>query len=99
MKEKIVIIDGNSLLNRAFYALPPMTTSKGEPTGAIFGFTTMLLKIYDDIKPDYIAAAFDKSKITFRHKEYEDYKAGRKKCRKIYQSSLNQLKDFLVLSI
>ncbi|WP_168190033.1 DNA polymerase I [Caloramator sp. E03] len=78
-KEKLVILDGNSLLNRAFYALPPMTTSKGEPTGAVFGFTTMLLKIYDEIKPDYIAVAFDKSKVTFRHKEYEEYKAGRKK--------------------
>ncbi|SKA99911.1 DNA polymerase I [Caloramator quimbayensis] len=78
-KEKLVILDCNSLLNRAFYALPPMATSKGQPTGAVYGFTTMLLKIYDEIKPDYIAAAFDKTKITFRHKEYADYKAGRKK--------------------
>ncbi|TDT61187.1 DNA polymerase I [Fonticella tunisiensis] len=78
-KKKLVILDGNSLLNRAFYALPPMSTSTGHPTNAIYGFTTMLLKILNDIKPDYIAAAFDRKAPTFRHIEYKDYKAGRKK--------------------
>ncbi|EYE89212.1 DNA polymerase I [Fervidicella metallireducens AeB] len=78
-KRKLVILDANSLLNRAYYALPPMTTSNGQPTGAVYGFTTMLLKILEEMKPDYIAAAFDKKAPTFRHKEYEDYKAGRKK--------------------
>lgn len=78
-REKLVILDGNSLMNRAFYALPPMTTSKGQPTGAIYGFTTMLFKIYNEIKPDYIAATFDLKAPTFRHLEYADYKAGRKK--------------------
>lgn len=79
MGEKLVIIDGNSLLNRAFYALPPMTNSKGQPTGAIYGFTTMLFKIFDEIKPNYIGTAFDRKAPTFRHIEYKDYKAGRKK--------------------
>lgn len=79
MSEKLVIIDGNSLLNRAFYALPPMENSKGQPTGAIYGFTTMLFKIFDEIKPNYIGAAFDRKAPTFRHIEYKDYKAGRKK--------------------
>lgn len=79
MSEKLVIIDGNSLLNRAFYALPPMANSKGQPTGAIYGFTTMLFKIFDEIKPNYIGAAFDRKAPTFRHIEYKDYKAGRKK--------------------
>lgn len=78
-KKRLVILDSNSLLNRAFYALPPMVTSNGQPTGAIYGFTTMLFKILNEIKPDYIAAAFDKTKITFRHEEYAEYKAGRKK--------------------
>jgi DNA polymerase-1 len=77
--EKLVIIDGNSLLNRAFYALPPMTNSKGQPTGAIYGFTTMLFKIFNEIKPNYIGAAFDRKAPTFRHIAYKDYKAGRKK--------------------
>lgn len=77
--KKLVILDSNSLLNRAFYALPPMTNSKGIHTNAIYGFTTMLFKIINDIKPDYIAAAFDKSRITFRNSEYAEYKAGRKK--------------------
>jgi DNA polymerase-1 len=78
-RKKLVILDGNSILNRAFYALPPMTNSKGEPTGAIYGMTNMLFKILNDIKPDYIAAAFDKKSPTFRHLEYDQYKAGRKK--------------------
>ena len=79
MNKKLVILDSNSLLNRAFYALPPMSNSKGMPTGAVYGFTNMLLKIINDVEPDYIAAAFDKSKITFRHSFYPEYKAGRKK--------------------
>lgn len=77
-KKTLVILDSNSLLNRAFFALPPMTNQAGQPTGAIFGFTTMLFKIMDELKPDYIAAAFDKSKLNFRHNQYADYKAGRK---------------------
>jgi DNA polymerase-1 len=77
-KNTLVILDSNSLLNRAFFALPPMTNPVGQPTGALFGFTTMLFKIMDEIKPDYIAAAFDKSKLNFRHNQYADYKAGRK---------------------
>lgn len=77
--KKLVILDGNSLINRAFYALPPMITSDGQPTGAIYGFTTMLFKIFQEIKPDYIISAFDRKAPTFRHLEYEEYKAGRKK--------------------
>lgn len=78
-QKKMVILDGNSLINRAFYALPPMNNSRGEHTNAIYGLTNMLFKIFDDEKPDYIAAAFDRKAPTFRHKEYAEYKAGRKK--------------------
>ncbi|SEF90173.1 DNA polymerase I [Caloramator fervidus] len=77
--KKMVIIDSNSLLNRAFYALPPMNTSYGQPTNAVYGFTLMLFKIFEEISPDYIIAAFDKSRKNFRHEKYSDYKAGRKK--------------------
>lgn len=77
--KKIIIIDGNSLMNRVFYALPPMNTRDGKNTNAIYGLSVILLKIIEDYKPNYIAAAFDKKAPTFRHLEYQDYKAGRKK--------------------
>ncbi len=76
--DKIVLIDGNSLLNRAFYATPVFTTQNGMPTNAIFGFTKLLFKILDDIKPEYIAVAFDMKSPTFRHKMYDGYKSTRK---------------------
>lgn len=78
-REKMVIIDGNSLMNRAYYALPQLTNSKGVHTNAVYGFTGMILKIMEEIKPDYIVTAFDKKSPTFRHMEYSEYKAGRKK--------------------
>lgn len=76
---KLMLIDGNSLIHRAFYALPTLTTKKGVHTNGVYGFLTMLYKIVDDYEPDYIGVAFDRKGPTFRHKEYEDYKAGRKK--------------------
>ena len=77
--EKLIILDGNSLINRAFYALPLLSNKEGTYTNAVYGFSNMLLKLKEDINPDYIVAAFDKKAPTFRHIEYEDYKAGRKK--------------------
>ena len=77
--EKMVIIDGNSLMNRAFYAIPSLTDSKGECTNAVYGFTNMLLRIISEEKPEYMAVAFDRKAPTFRHKAYTEYKAGRKK--------------------
>lgn len=76
---KVIIIDGNSLLHRAFYALPPLTTSSGEHTNAVFGFTNMLFRLLDEERPDLLAVAFDRPAPTFRHVAYEDYKANRKK--------------------
>ena len=76
--EKFVLIDGNSLLNRAFYATPLFTTKNGLPTNAVFGFVKLMLKIISDKKPSYFAVAFDLHAPTFRHKLYSDYKAGRK---------------------
>ncbi|MFR1708334.1 MAG: DNA polymerase I [Clostridium sp.] len=78
-KESLAVLDGNSLLYRAFYAIPELTTKEGVYTNAVYGFLNMLLKIKEDINPNYIVTTFDKSSNTFRHKEYEDYKAGRKK--------------------
>ncbi|MDF2675554.1 MAG: polA, partial [Clostridiales bacterium] len=94
-KKKLVILDGNSLINRAFYALPPMTTSNGQPTGAIYGFTTMLFKIFQEVEPDYIISAFDRKAPTFRHLEYKEYKAGRKKMPDELALQLDPLKKLL----
>lgn len=78
-KERLLILDGHSLMYRAFFALPPLTNKEGIHTNAIYGFIKMLLKMKEEIKPNYIVIAFDKKAPTFRHKEYEDYKAGREK--------------------
>ncbi len=74
---KLIAIDGNSLMFRAFYALPNMTNRKGTPTGALHGFLSMLMKLIE-LKPDYLLAAFDMSTPTFRHEQYDEYKAGRR---------------------
>ncbi|MFJ9498567.1 DNA polymerase I [Brevibacillus centrosporus] len=74
-----VLIDGNSIANRAFYALPLLSTSTGLHTNAVLGFTTMLLKVIEEMKPTHIMVAFDAGKVVFRHSEYADYKGGRAK--------------------
>lgn len=76
---KLIVIDGNSIANRAFYALPLLSNSSGLHTNAVYGFTTMLLKLLEDEKPTHFLVAFDAGKVTFRHKEYGDYKGGRAK--------------------
>ncbi len=76
---KLVLIDANGLVYRAFFALPYFTTSSGRPTNAVYGFTNMLLKILDEELPNYVAAAFDKPAPTFRHRAYEQYKAHRER--------------------
>ncbi|MCD6317612.1 DNA polymerase I, partial [Candidatus Aerophobetes bacterium] len=78
-KEKLILIDGNALLYRSFYALPPLTNSEGIPTGGVYGFTRILLKLLREENPTYLACAFDKGKKTFRHKKYKEYKATRPK--------------------
>lgn len=78
MKEKLVVIDGSSLLYRAFYAIPHLTDSQGQPTNAVYGFLNMLLKLYEQLEPQYVAVAFDKGKHTFRNDLFNEYKATRK---------------------
>ncbi|WP_163191770.1 DNA polymerase I [Clostridium thermarum] len=95
--EKLLILDGHSLMNRAFYGVPPLTNAEGLHTNAIFGFTNMLLKIKEEIKPDYIVTTFDRKAPTFRHKEYGDYKAGRKKMSPELHEQFEPLKEFLKL--
>ena len=80
--DRIVIIDGNSLINRAYYAMQrPMITKTGIYTQGIYGFLNMLNRILEDYVPEYIAVAWDKKAPTFRHKEYKEYKRAEKKCR------------------
>lgn len=76
-KKKLILIDGNALLYRSFYALPSLETTKGIPTGGVYGFTRILMKLLREEKPDYIACAFDKGRKTFRHQKWEQYKANR----------------------
>jgi len=78
MNEKIVLIDGHSILNRAFYGLPDLTNSEGLHTNAIYGFLTIMFKILEEEKPEYLTVAFDVHAPTFRHVMYEEYKGTRK---------------------
>ena len=91
----LVLLDSNSLINRAFYALPPLTNRQGQHTGAIFGFVNMFLKLIDKYKPDYVVAAFDRKAPTFRKKMYEGYKATRKPMPEELASQLEPLKRLL----
>ena len=95
MDKRLIIIDGNSIINRAFYALPDMTNSDGLHTNAVYGFTRMLFKIIDDYKPTHISVAFDMKAPTFRHKEFSEYKAGRKKMPNELGQQLQPLKELL----
>lgn len=78
MAEKIVLIDGHSILNRAFFGLPDLTNSEGLHTNAIYGFLNIMLKLLDEEKPEYLTVAFDVHAPTFRHEMYEEYKGTRK---------------------
>lgn len=78
-KKRILIIDANSIIHRAFHALPVLTTKKGEITNAVYGFLLVFLKAIKDFKPDYLAACFDMAAPTFRHEKYKHYKAKRPK--------------------
>ncbi len=78
MREKLVLIDGHSILNRAFYGLPDLTNSEGMHTNAVYGFLNIMLKILEEEKPDYFIVAFDVKHPTFRHEMYQEYKGTRK---------------------
>lgn len=75
--KRLVLVDGNALLHRAYHATPPLTTTKGELINAVYGFTSMLLRALSDLKPDFVAVAWDQKGPTFRHQAYTQYKATR----------------------
>ena len=94
-KNRLLLIDGNSIINRAFFALPPMDNGQGLQTNAIYGFLTMLFKMIKSYEPSHISVAFDMKAPTFRHKSYTEYKAGRKKMPNELAMQLQPLKDIL----
>ncbi|WP_041668755.1 DNA polymerase I [Acetobacterium woodii] len=92
---KSVLIDGNSLFYRTFYAIREMSNSKGVPTNAIYGFVNILVKIQEEYQPDYLGVAFDLKGPTFRHLAYEDYKGGRQKMPELLAEQFLLLKELL----
>lgn len=95
MAEKVVLIDGNSIAYRAFFALPLLNNDKGVYTNAVYGFTTMLLKILEEDQPDHLLVAFDAGKTTFRHETYQEYKGGRQKTPSELSEQFPVLKELL----
>jgi DNA polymerase-1 len=95
MQKKMILIDANSLIHRAFHALPPFKTGEGELVNAVFGFCSMLLTVISRLKPDYIAATFDLPGKTFRHKAYKDYKATRVKAPDELYEQFERIREIL----
>ena len=85
--ERLLILDSNSLLNRAFYAIPPLTNNEGIHTNAVYGFTNMLFKMKEEIKPDYIVAAFDRKAPLLDTKNMKIIKLVEKKCLQNWESN------------
>ena len=92
---KVLVLDGNSILNRAFYGIKLLTTKDGSYTNGIYGFLTMLQKLKEEAQPDAVAIAFDRREPTFRHKAYDGYKAQRKGMPEELAQQLPVLKELL----
>lgn len=93
--EKLMLIDGHSIMNRAFYAIPLLTNKDGQHTNAIYGFLNILFKLIEEEQPTYIGVSFDLPKPTFRHLKYSDYKGNRKKTPEELRSQIPLMKDVL----
>lgn len=91
--KKLVLIDGNAIIHRAYHALPPLTTKSGELVNTVYGFSSVLLKVLSDLQPDYIAASFDLREETFRHKEFKEYKATRVKAPDELYAQIDRVKE------
>ena len=92
---KFVLIDGHSILNRAFYGVPIFTNSEGLHTNAVFGFLNIMFKIIDSKQPDYMAVAFDVHQPTFRHEMFKDYKGTRKPMMEELREQVPVIKELL----
>ena len=93
--DKLVLIDGHSILNRAFYGVPDLTNAEGKHTGAVYGFLNILFKVLGEEKPEYLAVAFDRSEPTFRHAKYPEYKGTRKPMPQELKKQIPLLKEML----
>lgn len=91
--KKLLLIDGNAIIHRAYHALPPLTTKKGELVNAVYGFASTLLNVINKFKPDYILATFDLKAPTFRHKEFAEYKATRVKAPDELYAQIERVKE------
>jgi DNA polymerase-1 len=99
-KKRLILLDAHGVLHRAYHALPDFASSKGEPTGALYGLVTMILKTVEDLSPDYVVACYDLPQATYRHEAYKDYKAGRKKAEPELVSQMKRSRDvFTAFSI
>ncbi len=93
--KKVIIIDANAVLHKAFHALPPLKNKEGKETGAVYGFLLLFFKILKELKPDFIITAFDYPAPTFRHKKYKPYKAQRKKAPQPLYDQIEETKEML----
>jgi DNA polymerase-1 len=91
--KRLVLLDAHAILHRAYHALPDFVSPKGEPTGGLYGVTTMLIKIIDELKPDFVVACYDLPGPTFRNDVYKDYKAGRKKAEDDLVAQMKRSRD------
>ena len=88
-----MLLDAHAILHRAYHALPDFNSPSGEPTGALYGVVTMVLKIIEEFKPDYIAACFDLPEPTYRHDAFADYKGTRSKTDDALVAQINRSRD------
>src|SRR4030042_1759050 len=94
-KKRLIIIDGNALVHRAYHALPPLSTKKGEIVNAVYGFLLVFLKAIKEFHPDFVVATFDLAAPTFRHEKFKEYKATRVKAPDELYSQLPKVKEIL----
>ena len=92
-KKRLVLLDSHAILHRAYHALPDFTSPNGEPTGALYGVVAMLLKIIEELKPDYIVACYDLPEPTYRHDAFADYKSKRVKIDEALVAQINRSRD------
>ena len=95
MGGKLVLIDGHSILNRAFFGIPDLTNSEGLHTNAVYGFLNIMFKILEEEQPDYLTVAFDVSEPTFRHKMFAEYKGTRKPMAQELREQVPLIKEML----
>nr|MBP9751836.1 DNA polymerase I [Candidatus Moranbacteria bacterium] len=93
--KKLILLDGNAIIHRAYHALPPLTTKTGETVGAVYGFAMTLLAVLEKFKPDYIAASFDLQGPTFRDEMYAEYKATRTKAPDDLYAQIPRVKELV----